>query len=119
LVINTAANTDIDIDFNSDTSGTCNRVYAEGNGTSTFSGSNANASRIGITANFQQRQTIIQVMDYAATDKHKTVLARYGGASLGTGMLAGRWASTAAVNTINIIGSFTSGSTFYLYGIVS
>jgi len=65
---------------------------------------------------------IINVMDYSATDKHKTVLMRGNrpGVSF-VGMYAGRWASTDAINQINLSRSgynWTSGTTFALYGIV-
>jgi hypothetical protein len=69
---------------------------------------------------------IIQVMDYSATDKHKTVLSRYnygtGGVYNGVAMTADRWANTAAINTISVgvnSSNFASGSSFYLFGIVS
>ena len=65
---------------------------------------------------------IIQIMDYSATDKHKSVLIRADSAGQGTEATAARFPSTSAVNSIeiNAAGSnFASGSTFYLYGIVS
>jgi hypothetical protein len=65
--------------------------------------------------------SIVQIMDYSATDKHKTVLTRAGGAGYTTTeALASRWANTAAITSINILSiGFTSGSTFALYGIAS
>jgi hypothetical protein len=69
-----------------------------------------------------RRQTILfNAMDYSATDKHKTILVR-GGADNNTGMVAFRWASTSAVTSLFIActnGTFNSGSTFSLYGIVA
>ena len=62
----------------------------------------------------------IQFMDYAATDKHKSVLARRDWASALTLAAAGRWANTSAITTIlayTAAGSFAAGSTFHLYGI--
>lgn len=68
----------------------------------------------------------IQIMDYSATDKHKAALCRVNAASTsGTsttplGMLAGRWANTAAVTSITCLSSTTTyaaGSTFALFGI--
>jgi hypothetical protein len=67
---------------------------------------------------------IANIMDYSATDKHKTTLIRWGNAD-GTSYVmawASRWASTNAINTLNITtasGTIASGSTFALYGIVS
>jgi hypothetical protein len=65
---------------------------------------------------------IVQIMDYAQTDKHKTFLARAGASGSLVWMSAGRWASTAAVTSVsfhNDLGNFSSGSTFSLYGIAA
>jgi hypothetical protein len=66
---------------------------------------------------------IAQIMDYSATDKHKTVLVRNGDAGLGVEAIAGRWANTNAINTIALANtssiSFASGSTFSLYGVIA
>ena len=70
---------------------------------------------------------ILQVMDYAQTNKHKTVLIRYNtDASYVSGMVtggAGRWASTAAVTTITLLPevgpNFNIGSTFTIYGVIA
>jgi hypothetical protein len=64
--------------------------------------------------------TIIQFLDYSATDKHKTALNR---GNTTTFVQAGvsRWANTAAVNTIALkllsSNTYSSGTTFSLYGI--
>jgi len=64
------------------------------------------------------------LMDYAATDKHKTSLIRSRSSrdngDTDTAAGAARWANTAAVTSIKFYltsGSFTSGSTFDLYGV--
>lgn len=65
--------------------------------------------------------TLVHIMDYSATDKHKTFLSR-GNTSEGVEAGAGRWANTAAVNTVQVLTAdqnFATGSSFYLYGIVS
>jgi hypothetical protein len=62
----------------------------------------------------------LQVFDFATTDKHKSNLVRVDVASSETAALAGRWASTSAINTILIYTNatnFNAGSTFSLYGI--
>jgi hypothetical protein len=68
--------------------------------------------------------TIIQIMDYSATDKHKISLTRNNGpANDFINATAGRLASTAAVTSVALRpwngGNIASGSTFSLYGIVS
>jgi hypothetical protein len=66
---------------------------------------------------------IVQIMDYSATNKHKTVLYRSGAANDYVYAQAARWANTAAVTTITIApsGSFQiiAGSTFALYGVIA
>jgi hypothetical protein len=66
---------------------------------------------------------IFHVMDYSATDKHKTIINRD---NTQTGLVvaqATRWADTAAISTIAITSftgnSFVLGSTFSLYGIAA
>jgi hypothetical protein len=68
--------------------------------------------------------TRLNIMDYSATDKHKSVLIRTDNTPLGeaTEAEAGRWANTAAVTTLTCItqgSTFVAGSTFALYGIAA
>ena len=66
---------------------------------------------------------ILQLMDYSATDKHKTALWRNQydafGATSRVEAFAGRWANTAAVTSVAVVAALASGSTFALYGIAS
>jgi hypothetical protein len=67
-------------------------------------------------------QTTLNIMDYSATDKHKTILVRSGQAAAGTDAFANRWANTAAVTSISFAPngqSWAAGATFALYGIVA
>jgi hypothetical protein len=99
-------------------------VTAEGNGSSTASvtytniGEMSSHNNLGSDASVQ----IIHFMDYAITDKHKTVLMRSNRASVGVSAIAGRWASTSAITSIVLApdgGTFNTGSSFYLYGLVA
>lgn len=68
---------------------------------------------------------IWEFLDYSATDKHKTVLMKAQGqptsaANGGMDVTVQRWASTSAITSIVLsltTGSFSTGGTFYLYGI--
>jgi hypothetical protein len=72
---------------------------------------------------------IIQVMDYSATDKHKTVLVRSGNLADFVQMYANRWANTAAITSMTLLpidatsfaptSTWAAGTTFALYGIAS
>jgi hypothetical protein len=62
----------------------------------------------------------INIMDYSATDKHKTIISRAAAAGTGTEAFANRWADTSAVTTVQILtstGNWASGATFNLFGI--
>lgn len=63
---------------------------------------------------------LIQVMDYSATDKHKTSLIRSTGLDR-VMAYAQRWANTDAITSLTVTTSgaalFGTGSTFSLYGI--
>lgn len=77
---------------------------------------------IGVNTNGIHVPVISQIIDYSATDKHKTLLTRANGQNNSTNettALASRWASTNAINSITLLlasGSFATGSTFSLYG---
>lgn len=61
-----------------------------------------------------------QIMDYSATDKHKTILSRDGNPANQTVARAMRWINTSSINNLQVnvnAGSFNSGATFTLYGI--
>jgi hypothetical protein len=127
-VINTDSSTQADLylRFNGDTGNNYNRVTGQGTGSVASYNSSTNAAFMRLNGNgdlatdFSQN-AIIQVMDYSATDKHKSVLSRTN-STHGVDMTAGRWASTNAVTSVTIYpstGSFESGSTFSLFGIVS
>ena len=121
---NTTGNRDIQFRFNGDAGSNYYRVYMFGNGstaTSATDGANP-AQRLGYARTDEFTTTITNIMDYSATDKHKTSLSRVGAAILGANATAGRWQNTAAINSMTFLmsaGQFTADSTFSLYGIAS
>lgn len=114
------------IRFNSDTSDANYRfVEVVGNGTSASS-SSGNGLYFGNnyqpSDNTNPQPVVIQILDYSATDKHKTALLRTNASTQGVSILAGRWANTAAITSITINGNFVNiaaGSSFALYGVSS
>ena len=63
------------------------------------------------------------VVDYSATDKHKTTLGRGNafGETYPISMYVTRWANTAAITSVTvkmIVGNFAAGCTLYLYGVL-
>ena len=95
-------------------------VNMAGNGSTATSGTATNRNMISIYTT--QSQGIIQFLDYSATDKHKTALSRSDTSSAETYALARRWANTAAITSIGLstsAGTFNSGLTASLYGVIS
>jgi hypothetical protein len=93
-------------------------------GTGSGSGtSNANSTNDLGAVYTGQFVSTINIMDYSATDKHKTILARTNGSASDTRAVASRWASTNALTSFSFLisgaGTFSSGTTFALYGIAS
>jgi hypothetical protein len=132
LVMNHKVNTSATSDnwfmrFNSDTGANYSFVRMYGNGSSAFSGSGTSRTYIDNfldpTGSFTNN--VFQIMDYSATDKHKTVLARENLASEQVIAKAHRWASTSAITSISLTGPdsgtdlFSVGSTFSLYGVIA
>lgn len=65
---------------------------------------------------------LVSIADYSQTDKHKSTLTRAGNAASGgvVSAYAGRWASTAAINSIKLTagaGNLDVGLTISLFGI--
>lgn len=113
------------IQFNSDTGSNYSRVYTQGNGSTTLAAYETTTSFRINNSGQDDSVFLVQILDYSATNKHKTLLARYNqatGSFPAVGMSAGRWANTSAITTILLnmnADNFPSGSSFYLYGIVS
>jgi hypothetical protein len=126
VVINfgtTASVGDVGIRFNGDTGTNYTYVEAFGSGSSTGSSAGSRSYNvIGYLTSVTRIATIAQIMDYSATDKHKTTLTRENDAAGTLRMLATRWANTAAVTSLSIItqtNTFATGSTFSLYGVIA
>lgn len=96
-------------------------IYGASNGTGSYT-TNDPGLLVAITRTSIGPQ-ITQILDANATDKHKAILSRYGLSDQSeVGMLSGRWASTAIVNSIRMYlngGTISAGSTFSLYGVIA
>ena len=110
--------------FNGDTGNNYNWVEAGGNGSATYSNTVANTAQVnfGYLVGTHRISMFGNIMDYSATDKHKTVLVRQSATGEAVAMRANRWANTAAITSLNVsttTNSFSAGFTFALYGIAS
>ena len=114
--------------FNGDTANNYSYVGMTGNGSSAASGNNGSLGYASLgqaygigPATSSNFATIANIMDYAATDKHKTMLARNNVSGTGVEAQAVRWASTAAINSVTVITSsgagFATGTVISLYGV--
>lgn len=131
LVINgnTTGNADFGLRFNNDGNANYRFVYMGGSGSgSGVSGTSLSETQVVLDAYFwrssERSVAVAQIMDYSATDKHKTVLSRNNVAGGGVDAFANRWANTAAIHTIEARvstggQSFAAGTTLSLYGIAS
>ena len=108
--------------FNSDTGTNYKSVRMVGFGSLIESATlNSSLFHIGVVgASAGNASSVTSIMDYSATDKHKTLLNRKGDITDTVTAQAMRWANTSAINTILLwasSGDIAAGSTFYLYGI--
>lgn len=110
--------------FNSDSGNNYFSVSMNGNGSTASSGSwtSVSSGYFGIFYTTQSN-AIINIMDYSATDKHKTFISRSNNAGNLVRAHATRWASTNAITSVTLTSfggvNYSSGSTFALYGIES
>jgi hypothetical protein len=105
--------------FNGDSGSNYSYVFMLGNGSSTNSGSASYTGIIGPALFTGQGMAIAQIMDYSATDKHKTVVVRRDTSSVQALASAERWANTAAISSIVYqpsTGTHNIGTTLNLYG---
>jgi hypothetical protein len=115
--------------FNSDTGSNYSRHYMYGDGSGVYAG--AQTSQTGMDVVYVSESTqlantfsvnVIDILDYANTNKNKTVRNLCGAEYNSTGYLvlnSGSWMNTSAVSTITLIPgtNFAQYSSFALYGI--
>lgn len=90
------------------TSGVASTIFTAGR----ISGSTATSNIFGCS--------IIDILDYASTNKYKTVRAIGGNDRNGSGEIvfcSNLWLSTSAVTQLDVVTSCISGSVFSLYGL--
>lgn len=112
------------IRFNGDTASNYSVINMVGNGSTATSSQNAGITSALFTGYDwgagNPANLIINVMDYSATDKHKSLISRSNVPAIGTSALAQRWASTAAVTSLVIFsqsGNLSAGGSYSLYGV--
>jgi hypothetical protein len=114
----------IRIRLNGDSGTNYSDAVMNGNGSTTAANSRtaqtgAFAGSVGAT----DTNTVIQIMDSSATDKHKTLLTRENEPASLVAARAARYASNTAVTSV-LVGNdagtnFATGCTFSLYGVIA
>jgi len=119
----TSGGLDLFAKINSDTGSNYSYTQLYGNGTSAASAraTTQSIATVGVIAT-TQCNNIIHFMNYSNTTTNKTFISRANRSDAVTAMYCNLWRSTAAITSIelssgNPAGTFTSGSTFSLYGI--
>jgi hypothetical protein len=114
------------LQFNSDSGSNYNRIAMQGNGSTATTSNAANQTSLYISNTDAWSATTraiatVQIFDYATTNKAKSGLIRADRSDGAVSAMAFRYNSTSAITSILIDtdGTYNSGSTFYLYGIVS
>ena len=127
VIVNSLGSTTLEarIRLNIDSGSNYNSVRMSANGSTATSAALASqtSGSLSIIADATTGEAILlklELQDYAATDKHKSMLARANQSATGSEATALRWASTAAVTAIEILtstGNWAIGGTFNLYGV--
>ena len=115
-----SAPNDVLMIFNGDSSSSYPVVEVRGESTVGTSAFSRNGIFIMYASNTTQVQVRCNIMDYAATNKHKSVLTRFEKPDVQTNMSASRWPSTSAITSLVLdcqTSDWAAGSTFALYGV--
>lgn len=120
----TAGNANIGLYFNGSQATNYSFTGLGGSGGAAVSARSTNATNIQTEyygyGDQTQATRIINIMNYANTTTYKTVIGRGNNTNNGTSAIVGLWRSTSAITSATIQAgptTFTSGSTFTLYGI--
>jgi hypothetical protein len=131
LVMNggTAATTNVQLRFNSDTGTNYSSTQLYGDGSAAGSARYSNAAGLqvnyyGYPENAFDWNSICHIQNYSNATTYKTVIARANRAGNGTNASVGLWRSTSAITSVTIRSSdgstnFNVNSTFSLYGITA
>lgn len=119
------SNTGVAARLSLNSTSTTTGVYMLGSGSGSGSSGSFTDGSIGYSDTTNTQLVILNIFDYAATDKHKTSISRAGSGLLNAGnyviSYCNRHAITAAVSSLAIFisaGTFNANSVFSLYATV-
>jgi hypothetical protein len=117
----------VQVRLNADSGANYQTVYMINNGATPYSGTATSQTKmqfgiLGGTSTTVAMQWTTHFLDYSATDKHKTAIARLNTPtdSSMVDLSTNRWASTSAITSVQVIagsGTWSAGATFALYGV--
>lgn len=124
--IDGTSQTELYVRMNGDTGSTYTAVRMQGSGTTNASTTYSGTGGMRLNGNGDimtdfSFNAVIQIFDYSATDKQKALLSRTN-SSGGVDANFGRWPSTSVITSVTVYpaaGSFDTGSTVSLYGVIS
>jgi hypothetical protein len=129
LILNASGSTGINVlmQFNGDTGTNYSSTTLGGSGTTAYSARYSNQTSIEI--NYEgyldsgfNTNSIINIQNYSNSTTYKTTLDRFNNAGLGVDAVVGLWRNTAPITSVVLkthTGTFATGSTFSLYGILA
>jgi hypothetical protein len=125
-----SSNATLTVRYNSDTGSNYAMHYLLGNGSSASAGAETTQTLMNLygsvplaAASSQTGTSIIDILDYANTNKYKTLRSLTGYDSNGSGfavLTSGLWQSTSAITSITLTanaGNWTTTTTAALYGV--
>jgi hypothetical protein len=121
MVFNGVADNNVNLRFNSDTGTNYSATRIQGNGSSASSAGFTNTTSMVGSYDSGRSVSIWQIMNYSNSTTNKVALNRGGGTANNVEAYAGLWRNTAAITSVTVVvsGTFSTGSTFTLYGVKS
>ena len=127
LIFNGTTTNGIALQLNGDTGANYSRTILYGDGSSALSTRGSSENYAFQTppnpSGGNSLAMIYQINSYSTTTTYKTILSRFNYPSGGVSAVVNLWRSTAAITSISVLsniggsGTFSTGSTFTLYGI--
>lgn len=124
-----SAGSTVRVQLNGDTGSNYSNTFLKGNGTSATSARSTSQTYLTLgddaapTRVLGECVWICNIMNYSNATTNKTVLTRANVASVAVEAVVGLWRSTAAINQVSVqqggAVTFSTGSTFTLYGILA
>lgn len=114
------------VQFNQDSSSAYKTVGIGGNGsTATYQVENSQSSMrafgMSVGPSTARQSGNITVFDYSSTNKNKSSIIKYGGASTEVHTICGNWASNSPITSVRVFDvlgqTYSVGSTFTIYGV--